>query len=533
MTSAPSQVLGQERAVLRAFLELPVAVGVLDRDLRFIAINEALSAMNGLPVEEHLGRRGPEILPEVDAGAWEAFRSVIETGASSIVLVRGRTHASSVDGAWQEELHPWRDPETGEILGVITTVIDVSAQQRTEEATRRQQERLGRLAMLGAELVNVADQVDVAELLCRHAARALEATAAAVATGRTGEPVHVIAAAGYPDMSEEGLARLANGTALGDTARTGSSHVFIEGPEWEARFPHGAAFHRDLGLRAVATVPLLSSDETIGALAVSYSEARPFTEDDAATLATLASIGGQAMERARAGEERARAAALRDAFIDVMAHELKTPLATIYGGLQTVAQHEATLAPHLRAELLADATEEAHRLVRLVDNLVVLSRLERGVSVDLSEPLMVSHVTRAVIETKVLTQGVPIALSVPSGIPPVCGEGAYVEQVLRNFMTNAIKYGKPPYEVTVEMAGEEVQVRVLDRGRGVPADAEKLFALYYRDPSDARRASGSGIGLFVCRELVRLMGGRTWARNRDDGGAEFGFSLPVWTDDEP
>jgi two-component system, OmpR family, sensor histidine kinase KdpD len=309
--------------------------------------------------------------------------------------------------------------------------------------------------------------------------------------------------------------------------------VLAAGPDWDERFPGGAAFHRELGLRALATVPLLSSDETIGALAVSYADRRPFTEDDTATLATLASIGGQAMERARAGEEHARAAALREAFIDVMAHELKTPLATIYGGLQTVAHHEATLAPNLRAELIADATEEAHRLVRLVDNLVVLSRLERGVDIDLSEPLMVSHVTRAVVEAKVLTRGVPIAFSIPAGVPPVRGETAYVEQVLRNLVTNAIKYGKPPVEVIVEGADDEVRIRVLDCGPGVPPDADRLFALYYRDPSSANRASGSGIGLFVCRELVSLMGGRTWARNRDTGGAEFGFSLPIWHEDEP
>ena len=215
-----------------------------------------------------------------------------------------------------------------------------------------------------------------------------------------------------------------------------------------------------------------------------------------------------------------------------MAHELKTPLATIYGGLQTVAQHESTLAPHLRAELIADATEEAHRLVRLVDNLVILSRLERGVDIDLSEPLMLSHVARSVAGAKARSTKLHFAVSIRGGIPPVRGEVPYVEQVLRNFMSNAVKYGKPPYEVVVERQGDDVRVRLLDAGPGVPADADRLFDLYYRDPATAGRTSGSGIGLFVCRELVRLMGGRVWAHNRETGGAEFGFSLPVWQEDE-
>ena len=536
MATAPSRPFGVERAALGAFLDLPVAVAVLDRDLRFVAINQALAALNGLTIEEHLGQAAPSLLPDVDPGAWDVFRGVVETGVPATFLVRGRTPASEEEGAWQEELHPFHDPATGEVIGVVTTVIDVTEQQRLEQAAVRRRDQLTGLALLGAELVNVVGEAEVADILCRHAATILGAAAAAVAIGTKTEPVRVIATVGYDGPSEHGAEGLADGTALADTARTGTPHVLVAGPAWDARFPNGAALHRRLGLRATATVPLLSSDETIGALAVSYAEARPFTEEDTATLATLASIGSQAMERARAGGERARAAALREAFIDVMAHELKTPLATIYGGLQTVAQHAATLAPSVRDELITDATEEAHRLVRLVDNLVVLSRLERGVAIDLSEPLMLTHVTRRVAAAKAMATKVEMPVSIRGTIPPVCGEAPYVEQVLRNLMTNAIKYGKAPYEIVVERdeaaLPDAVQVRMLDSGPGVSGDADRLFDLYYRAPSTAKVTSGSGIGLFICRELVRLMGGRTWARNREEGGAEFGFSLPVWREEE-
>jgi PAS domain S-box-containing protein len=519
-------------AAIAAFLELPVGVGVVDQDLRFVAVNDALAAMNGLRPDEHVGRIAPDLLPDLDPSVWEVLRGVIATGAPMTHIVRGITPASGDEGAWLEEFHPWRDRATDEILGVVTTVIDVTDHERVQRAAERRHEQLAGLAVLATELVGVADQADVAAILCRHATTLLRATAAAVAIGRSDGPVDVIASFGYPDALGEAADWLAEGTALADTARTGVAHEFTTGVDWDRQFSHGAEHHRRLGLASTMTTPLLSEDETLGAMSVSHTSSRPFSDDDRATLATLASIGSQAMERARAWSERARATRLREAFIDVMAHELKTPLATIYGGLQTIATRGDRLPPSAREELLADATAEAHRLVRLVDDLVVLSRLERGVEVDLSEPLMLSHITRAVVTAKVQYTRVPIEVTVSQGVPPVRGEGPYVEQVLRNLVTNALKYGRPPYEVSVTATDNEVRVRVLDRGPGVPPDPERLFDLYYRDPSAAKRAGGSGIGLFVCRELVGLMGGRTWVANRPEGGAEFGFALPVWRDDE-
>ena len=110
----------------------------------------------------------------------------------------------------------------------------------------------------------------------------------------------------------------------------------------------------------------------------------------------------------------------------------------------------------------------------------------------------------------------------------------YVEQVLRNLLANAMKYGGPSAtaRVVAEPGDHEVVVRVLDRGRGFdPAEAARLFELYYRSPSVARTLSGSGIGLFVCARLIEAMGGRIWATNRADGGAEFGFTLRELADE--
>ncbi|TMQ69879.1 MAG: ATP-binding protein, partial [Candidatus Eisenbacteria bacterium] len=113
-----------------------------------------------------------------------------------------------------------------------------------------------------------------------------------------------------------------------------------------------------------------------------------------------------------------------------------------------------------------------------------------------------------------------------------------VELVLRNLISNALKYGPARGTVTISAAreGREVAVRVSDEGDGIDvADAGRLFDLFYRTDDARRHAQGAGIGLFVVRALVESVGGHVWAKNGPGGGAEFGFVLPIFAeaDDGP
>jgi signal transduction histidine kinase len=121
--------------------------------------------------------------------------------------------------------------------------------------------------------------------------------------------------------------------------------------------------------------------------------------------------------------------------------------------------------------------------------------------------------------------------SLPPGLPPVAAEETYIEQVMRNLLGNAAKYGGDgEVRVTAHDKGDTVAVTVSDSGPGIPEnEIESIFELFYRSPSVLRQASGAGIGLFVSRQLVNAMGGRMWACNRAQGGAEFGFELPVFS----
>jgi two-component system sensor histidine kinase KdpD len=124
---------------------------------------------------------------------------------------------------------------------------------------------------------------------------------------------------------------------------------------------------------------------------------------------------------------------------------------------------------------------------------------------------------------------VTFRLEIEPGLPTVTADPTYAEQVIRNLLSNAAKYGGLESTVVVraERGEGEVIVRVLDDGPGFPIEErDRLFELFYRSARTATKASGAGIGLFVSARLVAAMGGRIWAARRESGGAEFGFALP-------
>jgi signal transduction histidine kinase len=227
--------------------------------------------------------------------------------------------------------------------------------------------------------------------------------------------------------------------------------------------------------------------------------------------------------------ESRRREALRETFIGVLSHELRTPVTTIFGGAKLLASETSKLDEATRRGILRDIHEEAERLQRLVEDVVALNRFGEDAGDMSLEPVLIHRVLSRVVKSEDgRWPGVNFRLQVPSELPVVGADSTYVEQVVRNLVSNAAKYGGIGSTVSVEAEGShhEVVVRVLDDGPGFPPhERDRLFELYYRSPRTATSATGAGIGLFVCARLIAAMGGRIWAALRPGGGAEFGFAL--------
>jgi two-component system phosphate regulon sensor histidine kinase PhoR len=233
-------------------------------------------------------------------------------------------------------------------------------------------------------------------------------------------------------------------------------------------------------------------------------------------------------------EQRQRQA-VRDTFIGVLSHELRTPVTTIYAGSKVLSR-STELDEATQREIFDDIATEAERLHRLVEDVVAMTRFGEEAGELGTEPVLLQRILPTVIQSEENRwPEITFRLDVPAGVPTVIADPTYVEQVIRNLLSNAAKYGGrgTTVETRVEADGGEVRVLILDDGPGFPPDeAERLFELFFRSAQTARTAAGAGIGLFVCARLIRAMGGRIWATNRPERGSEFGFSLRVMTEDD-
>jgi signal transduction histidine kinase len=222
---------------------------------------------------------------------------------------------------------------------------------------------------------------------------------------------------------------------------------------------------------------------------------------------------------------------VREAFLAVLSHELRTPITTIYAGSSVLARR-GSLSPSATRTLAGDISAEAARLYDLVEDLLVLARLERGVLDPLDEPVLIRRSVESTIRLIADRLGdIPIERSGDADVPPVRGDATYIDQACRNLIMAAIRYAGPePGRLTVDVranaAAGEVTVTVLDRGPSLTAD-ELGRAFELPNGLAIGRLAGGGVGPFVGRNLVEAMGGHVWARNRPGGGLETGFGLPI------
>ena len=225
--------------------------------------------------------------------------------------------------------------------------------------------------------------------------------------------------------------------------------------------------------------------------------------------------------------------AVKDEFLGLISHELRTPVTTIYGNATLLADR-ADLADRERT-MVGDILGDSDRLLRIVENLLQLTRLGAGTELDL-EPQVLDHVIhRAVASYRRRHPGREVRLTTTPPSAVVDGDATAIELIIENLLGNADKYSPAgePIDVLIERSDAEACLHVLDRGIGITADdAGEVFTTFYRTDAARLAASGMGVGLAVCKRIVEAQGGRVWAGPRDGGGADVGFALPLSADHE-
>jgi PAS domain S-box-containing protein len=224
--------------------------------------------------------------------------------------------------------------------------------------------------------------------------------------------------------------------------------------------------------------------------------------------------------------------ALKDTFISVVSHELKTPVAIIKGYAETLHRPEARLDAKLADEMLGGIVQESDRLARLVDDLLDASRLQAGGLPfhDVEEVDLPFIVRRVVERYSSQTDIHDLRVDIPRNFPLIQGDPRRLEQVIDNLVSNAIKYS--PRGGVIDIRGKstaaEVILTVSDEGVGIPMEEqEKIFDRFYRvQGPETRAVSGTGLGLYITRAIVEAHGGRCWVNSTPGQGATFFVSLP-------
>jgi len=230
--------------------------------------------------------------------------------------------------------------------------------------------------------------------------------------------------------------------------------------------------------------------------------------------------------------EARRLEQLKAEFVATASHELRTPLAAVYGAAQTLRRHDFALDEAGRDRFLSLIVDESERLGRIVNDILLANQLDVG-NLDLrSELFDPNELVERVVEAARVNAppGIELEATSIASASTVASDRDRVRQVLANLVENAIKYSPDGgrVEVGVASVGKKVRFYVRDEGVGIPPNEQaRVFEKFYRlDPDMTGGIGGTGLGLYICNELVQRMGGRIWVESKGEIGSKFLFEIP-------
>jgi PAS domain S-box-containing protein len=481
----------------------PIGFAFVDRNLRFVRINQAMAATNGVPMHQAIGRTIQEVIPTIAAQENECVREVLGTGRPILNReLRGETPAApGVTRDWLASYYPVRLPN-GNLLGVGIVVTEITERKRREEKLT---ERLAReQAALTEEETERARLRAVLEQL----------------------PEGIIL---FDDQGHLVFWNRAAG-ALAVAAKE-PADPFGNPPIFDVRLPSGEPFPFD---ELPATRAIRHGETVRGVEALLRQEDGDLVPTQIGA-APVYCLRGERFGTVVASHDISALKALereREEWISIVTHDLRQPVTIILGYAGLLANK---LAPHATPDerkAIEYILTSTQNLNKMITDLLDVSRIEaRRLKI---EPLPVDLrdlVRKAIERTATLTQGHTLRVEIRGRIPPISVDPTRIEQVLGNLLSNAAKYGyaNSEIQVTLERRIDELVVGVMNQGDGIPSDElPKLFSRFHRArQATTKRIAGLGLGLYITKGLVEAHGGRIWVESVPRRTTSFRFSLPI------
>jgi K+-sensing histidine kinase KdpD len=292
------------------------------------------------------------------------------------------------------------------------------------------------------------------------------------------------------------------------------------------------------GYRSFAGVPLTILGENIGVLGIATDFNQIFSPNNIDLLNGIGREIAIAVRNAQLYEEASSARALREldamrtAFLANVSHELRTPLAVIKGSANSLLQPDVIFDEQTRRDFLQSIDKDADTLARLVDDLLMISRLEANALEVKKKQVKLADVMAAIKDRlDNLTVKHRLHISIAKGIPALKIDEGRIGEVLTNLVENAVKFSDDDTNIYIKATnnGKEVTISVADEGIGIsPELHQKIFERFFQgDGRKAGRRKGTGLGLAICQGIIETHGGKIWVDSKPGGGAKFSFSLPL------
>jgi PAS domain S-box-containing protein len=525
----------------------PIGLALLDAQQRFIAINEALAEINGLTREQHLGYSIPDLFGQSDPKLVEVFHQIYATGNPFIspnfaVNVPGRSDRRP--GYYNVYYLPTVN-SNGQVEGILVYVVDVTERVQLECAQRFLSEASAVLASsldYQTTLERVA-QLTVPELADWCTVHMIEEDGA----------IEQIAVAHIDPAKLEWAYQIRDKYPLNPddpraaayTLRTGQPDLVPEIPDellvQAARDSEHLEILRQVGFRSVMTVPLRTQARILGVISfVSAESGRRYTSADLQLAEELARRASLAIDNAQlyrlAQRDRAKAEAanrIKDEFLAVLSHELRSPLNPILGWTKLLRTGRLNAT---KSEQALETIERNAKLqAQLIEDLLDVSRILQGKMTLNVAPVNLAAMIEAALETVRLAaeaKHIQIQTTFNPISGTVSGDTNRLQQVVWNLLSNAVKFTPSGgrIEVGLEQVGTYAQIQVTDTGKGISPDFLPYVFDYFRqeDGTTTRKFGGLGLGLAIVRHFTELHGGTVEADSLGQNlGATFTIRLPL------
>ncbi len=476
----------------------------------------------------------------------------------------------------QDDLRLFQDLADRAAMALANAKLYQQAQQARQQAEQTADRTAG-LQSVTAALSEPLTPAQVAEVIAKQSLAVLHASSAVVALlNENGTELEIIYSVGYPQEIPEAWRHfpITTPVPLAEAVRTGQ-------PIWEestqeriARYPHLVENYAQLNYAAWISLPLMVEGRAVGGISINFAQFSPLSDDDRAFMRALSQQCAQAIIRAQLyeAEQRARTEAetanrVKDEFLAVLSHELRTPMNPILGWTKLL--RAGKLDAGKTAMALETIERNAKLQTQLIEDLLDVSRILQGKMALNACPVHLVSTIEAAIETLRLaaqTKGIQIQTKLDSTVEPIFGDPGRLQQILWNLLSNAVKFTPSGGRVEVRLqqlkvgrdltladslplpylpqrlykeverwddhlqpATSYAQIQIKDTGKGINPDFLPHVFEYFRqaDSTTTRQFGGLGLGLAIVRHLVELHGGTVRAESPGEGqGATFTVLLP-------